>query len=89
MKVDYVVTHTIPKTLIETVMRAKVPYEERFLAGYLDRIMSEVKFTKWFFGHWHEDKIIKRNLCYNPIYTEYQELYKQYKEKETKLFKCF
>ncbi len=58
MKVDYVVTHTIPGTLIETVMRSKVPYDERFLAGYLDRIMGEVKFTKWFFGHWHEDKII-------------------------------
>jgi xylulokinase len=35
------------------------------------------------------NKIIARNLCYEPKYREYQELYKQYKEKEKNLFKCF
>lgn len=35
------------------------------------------------------DKIVAKKLCYEPVYIEYQELYKQYKNKEKELFKCF
>jgi hypothetical protein len=28
------------------------------LTGFLEWVMYEVKFKKWFFGHWHTDKLI-------------------------------
>ena len=35
------------------------------------------------------DKIIETNLSYSPVYTEYEELYKQYKNKENKILEIF
>ncbi len=56
-KVDYIVTHTAPQTVIR--MLGKYPDKHDIeLTGFLDWVMYETKFTTWYFGHWHEDKEI-------------------------------
>ena len=56
-KVDYIVTHTAPREIIRRM--GKHPDEHDMeLTGFLEWIMYEVKFKKWFFGHWHTDREI-------------------------------
>ena len=57
MAVDYVVSHTAPGEII----RRMGYYPDRHdaeLTGFLEWVMAEVQFEKWFFGHWHQDKRI-------------------------------
>ena len=35
------------------------------LTGFLDWVMFETEFKKWFFGHYHEDKALYFNDKYN------------------------
>ncbi len=54
-KFDYIITHTAPR---EIIMR--LGYYPRChdmeLTGYLEWIMYECEFERWFFGHFHEDE---------------------------------
>lgn len=53
-EVDYIITHTAPREVILRLM--KNPDEhDRELTGFFDRVMHEIKFKRWFFGHWHMD----------------------------------
>lgn len=55
MKVDYIITHTLPR---EMIMRlGKYPdAHDMELTGFLEWIMYEVDFNHWYCGHWHDDK---------------------------------
>lgn len=56
-KVDYIVTHTAPGEIIRRM--GKFPdVHDMELTGFLEWIMYEVEFEKWFFGHWHMDRDI-------------------------------
>lgn len=56
-RVDYIVTHTAPREIIRRM--GKYPDEHDMeLTGFLEWVMHEVEFEKWFFGHWHLDKQI-------------------------------
>ncbi len=67
-KVDYIITHTAPTSIINQA-QLKNHYEEE-LTDFFQRVMSHVSFDKWFFGHFHEDIVIddKFYLMYNKIY---------------------
>lgn len=53
--VDYIITHTAPREMIRRM--GKYPdMHDAELTGFLEWIMYEVKFKKWFFGHWHTDE---------------------------------
>lgn len=55
-EVDYVLTHTCPQRIVELIVNKiyeEMPDPTRI---YLDEIDKKVKFKKWFFGHWHDDK---------------------------------
>lgn len=53
-KVDYIVTHNAPQTLIR--MMGRIPdIAGSELTGFLDWVWYETEFKKWFFGHWHND----------------------------------
>ena len=57
MAVDYIVTHTIPQEII--IRLGERPDRHDFeLTGFLEWIMKDVKFEKWFFGHWHKDILV-------------------------------
>lgn len=53
--VDYIITHTAPREMIRRM--GKYPdMHDAELTGFLEWIMYEVKFKKWFFGHLHTDE---------------------------------
>ncbi len=56
-EVDFIVTHTCP----DRVLRQLGFYPDRHdaeLTGFFDWMIDEYKFNKWYFGHFHEDRII-------------------------------
>lgn len=70
MKVDYIITHTAPKSIIPRVIGKMPDPHDMELTGFLDWIYHEVNFKKWFFGHFHEDLAVTEQLiaCYQQIY---------------------
>ena len=54
-RVDYVLTHTAPRSLIQLMRRAPDPHDYE-LTGFLDWIWYETSFRHWYFGHWHMDE---------------------------------
>ncbi len=56
-EVDFIVTHTCPSRIV----RRLGFYPDRHdgeLTGFFDWVMDESNFKNWFFGHFHEDRII-------------------------------
>ena len=53
-KVDYVLSHTAPRTLIQMMGRTPDPHDYE-LTGLLDYVWYEIEFKHLYFGHWHED----------------------------------
>ena len=56
-EVDYIITHTAPTEIIRRMGKLPDPHDAE-LTGYLEWVMYNVKFKKWFFGHWHDERII-------------------------------
>ncbi len=54
-KFDYIITHTAPREIIMRLGYYPDPHDME-LTGYLEWIMHECEFTRWFFGHFHEDE---------------------------------
>lgn len=65
-KVDFVITHTAPLTIIKNFYE---PKEELPLNNYLEMIRNTITFQKWYFGHIHDDTEIdeKFRLLFNDI----------------------
>lgn len=60
-EVDLILTHTAPREAIR--LMGKYPdMHDAELTGFLEWIMYEVKFGKWFFGHWHTDRKVMPNM---------------------------
>lgn len=69
METDYILTHTAPREIIRRL--GNVPdREEGELTGFLEWIMYEVKFKKWFFGHFHTDTVIDDRFTALWFHTE-------------------
>ncbi|MCL2705503.1 MAG: metallophosphoesterase [Spirochaetaceae bacterium] len=63
-KVDYIITHTAPTSIIHVMETDHEVYnKENELSDFLEEIEKKVKYKKWFFGHYHLDKNIN-NKCY-------------------------
>ncbi len=56
-KVDVIVSHTAPR---EIIMRMGYHYDmhDAELTGFLEWILYHVKFKRWYFGHWHNDRAV-------------------------------
>lgn len=71
-KVDYIITHTIPEKVRRTVFEAYsdfVNYESP-VERFLDLIMENIQFNKWFAGHVHIDREFpeyRLRILYNGI----------------------
>ena len=66
-KIDYILTHTCPKTLIPSMFKAKI-YENNPTENYLDYIAENAQYNRWYFGHWHQSKDNgKFTVLYNTI----------------------
>lgn len=55
MRVDYIITHTAPRTIIPRVIGAPPNPHDAELTGFLDWIYHDCSFSKWFCGHFHVD----------------------------------
>lgn len=73
MEVDYVITHTAPTSVIYRLIGQRPDMHDAELTGFLDWVYHEVKFNKWFFGHFHEDVEIVPNMfaCYMTMHQLY------------------
>ena len=55
-KVDYIITHCCPQQIASIFSRGF--YKPDVLTTYFNEIMQDVEFTRWFFGHYHDNKNI-------------------------------
>ena len=66
-KVDYILTHTCPDTLLNPLFHFK-RHLHSTTGQFLNRIAHAVNFKKWYFGHMHQDKNFgKFTVLYNEI----------------------
>lgn len=60
-KVDYVITHTCPKSLMARTLHPSLPIpglpDER-LTRFLDEADARLDFKHWYYGHFHGDRDI-------------------------------
>lgn len=59
--VDYIITHTAPSEIIRYLGGCPDAHEAE-LCGYLEWVMHEVDFKKWYFGHWHTDEKLQEKF---------------------------
>jgi DNA repair exonuclease SbcCD nuclease subunit len=60
-KVNYIISHCCSSKIQSEISKY---YETDCLTKYFDEIENKVKFDKWFFGHYHEDREIDdKHLC--------------------------
>lgn len=66
-EVDYIITHCAP-TSIQDILGNGL-YKSDALNDYLETVYQTCSFKNWFFGHYHDDKMIgdKMVLLYNNI----------------------
>ncbi|MCL2793447.1 MAG: metallophosphoesterase [Spirochaetaceae bacterium] len=68
--VDYIITHTAPTKIINTLETEHEVYnKENELSDFLEEIEKKTKYNKWFFGHYHLDKNID-----DKYYAVYQSI---------------
>ncbi len=65
--VDFVVTHCCPSST-QVLLRGSM-YEPDFATRYLEEIRNSVNYTKWFFGHYHDNRNVtaKDILLYEQL----------------------
>lgn len=66
-KVDYIVTHCCASST--QVLLGGGFFEVDYLNEYLEEVRQQVKFKKWFFGHYHDNKNVNAEeiLLYEQI----------------------
>lgn len=52
--VDYIITHCIPSSVQTIVTDGKFPPDA--LTEFLEKVMQETKYTRWYAGHYHQDE---------------------------------
>lgn len=68
-KVDYILTHTAPQSIIHWMGHFPLA-DDWELTGFLDWIYHDITYKQWYFGHWHDDKVINdkvRLLWYDTV----------------------
>jgi len=65
-EVDYVITHCAPKSVQKMVCSW---YENDSLVSFLERVRTDLKFKRWYFGHYHIDRTFGEQFeaLYNRI----------------------
>lgn len=71
-QVDYIISHTAPQRIIAYM--GKIPdAHDAELTGFLEWVMCETKFKKWYFGHWHLERGVMDDfqcLWYDVVQAE-------------------
>ena len=66
-EVDFIVTHCCPQHVASIFSNGR--YKPDALTSYFNTVSDNVKFSKWFFGHYHNEETIldKYTMLYNKI----------------------
>ncbi len=69
-QVDYVLTHTAPKSIISKMGFDSCNSDEMALIKYLEMLKTDINYKHWYFGHFHNDiEIDEKFTCiYNKIF---------------------
>lgn len=69
MTVDYILTHTAPRSVIGRIIHAAPDMNDSELTGFLDWVWFGAKFKHWYFGHFHEDMELNDQLsaCFTQL----------------------
>lgn len=64
---DYIITHSAPNSIQNSIAPS---YENNELTVFLEKVKSKARYTKWFFGHYHQDENIddKHIAVFNSIH---------------------
>ncbi len=64
---DYIITHCAPSSIQESFAQ---DYENNELTEFLEKIRGVLKYSRWFFGHYHRDQILdeKHVAVFNYFY---------------------
>lgn len=65
-QVDYVISHCAPRSVQHLIASW---YENDPMVSFLDRLYSDLKFKRWYFGHYHIDREINEQFValYNKV----------------------
>lgn len=70
-KVDIVVTHTAPSSLVDTTLGFKSKYDLDICNHLFEELRTKLIYGKWYYGHFHTDKVIGKDIAiYNNVLTE-------------------
>ena len=61
MKIDYIITHTMPRKMILSLNNS-LDVHDIELTGFLEWVMLEASYNHWYCGHWHIDKDINEDF---------------------------
>lgn len=69
-KVDYIITHTGPKSIVRRLLGTTPDSHDAELTGFFDWVYYEVEFKKWFMGHFHEDTSVNEQIvvCFDKVH---------------------
>ena len=62
-RVDHIITHTAPRRIVDFMGFYKFSDDETELRQYLQRVADNTEFTSWYFGHFHEDRVVNESFC--------------------------
>lgn len=65
-EVDYVVTHCAPRSVQQMISPW---YENDPMVSFLERVRQDLKFKRWYFGHYHTDRQVNEQFIalYNKV----------------------
>lgn len=65
-EVDYVVTHCAPRSIQQMISPW---YENDPMVSFLERVRQDLKFKRWYFGHYHTDRQVNEQFIalYNKV----------------------
>ena len=65
-EVDYVVTHCAPRSVQQMISPW---YENDPMVSFLERVRQDLKFKRWYFGHYHIDRQVNEQFIalYNKV----------------------
>ena len=55
-RVDFIVSHCCPQQVAEVFSRGM--YRPDILMGYFNMVAETTQFSRWFFGHYHDNRVI-------------------------------
>ena len=69
--VDYVISHTVPISILEMIGFTKDPNKIDATTKYLDHIANSATYKRWFFGHMHIDRDFSK---FRALYRDIEEI---------------